>query len=252
MISACSGDCDVPARRRYAPHEFLEQFGHACAGLGADEDRVGGLDADDVLDLLDHAFGLGRRQVDLVDDRHAPRGPARAPCSSSRRSAPPRPAPRPRPAARPRRRRANATPRTRSRRARRVDEVELVVEPVRGPVVERDGLRLDRDAALALEVHRVEHLFLHLARLETAAGLDQAVGQRRLAVVDVRNDREIAYLLLHRGKRDALAGPARPGKRDYTSRRAPAPVNAGRGAGPRRDRGGHGRRRCRRRSAPAP
>jgi hypothetical protein len=31
-------------------------------------------------------------------------------------------------------------------------------------------------------------------------------------VVDVRNDREIADSLLHRGKADALAGPARPGK----------------------------------------
>jgi hypothetical protein len=83
---------------------------------------------------------------------------------------------------------------------RRVDEIELVVAPVAGPVAERHGLRLDRDAALALEVHRVEDLVLHLAGLEAAAGLDQAVRERRLAVVHVRNDREIAYLLLHRGE----------------------------------------------------
>ena len=53
-------------------------------------------------------------------------------------------------------------------------------------------MRLDGDAALALEVHRVEHLRLHLARLEGAGDLEKAVGQRRLAVVDVRDDREIA------------------------------------------------------------
>ena len=53
-------------------------------------------------------------------------------------------------------------------------------------------MRLDRDAALALEVHRVEHLRFHLARLQRAGDLEKAIGQRRLAVVDVRDDREIA------------------------------------------------------------
>ena len=95
--------------------------------------------------------------------------------------------------------------------AGRVDEIELVVAAVGGAVRERHGLGLDGDAPLALEVHGIEHLLLHLARLEPAAGLDQAIRECRLAVVDVRNDREIAYLLLHREKRDALAGQARPG-----------------------------------------
>ena len=60
--------------------------------------------------------------------------------------------------------------------AGRVDEVELVVDAVLGAVAQRHALRLDRDAALALEVHRVENLLLHLALLEPAAQLDQAVG----------------------------------------------------------------------------
>ena len=42
--------------------------------------------------------------------------------------------------------------------ARRVDQVQLVALPL-----DADGLRLDRDPALALEVHRVEHLLAHLA-----------------------------------------------------------------------------------------
>jgi hypothetical protein len=41
--------------------------------------------------------------------------------------------------------------------ARRVDEVELVAPPL-----DADRLGLDRDAALALELHRVEHLLPHL------------------------------------------------------------------------------------------
>ena len=76
--------------------------------------------------------------------------------------------------------------------AGRVDQVEDVVLAVVGLVVEAHGLRLDGDAALALDVHVVEHLLLHVARLEPAGRLDQAVGQRRLAVVDMGDDGEIA------------------------------------------------------------
>ena len=67
--------------------------------------------------------------------------------------------------------------------------------PVVGGVVQPDRMRLDGDAALALEVHRVEHLRFHLARLQRAGQLEEAVGERRLAVVDVRDDREVADAL---------------------------------------------------------
>ena len=59
-----------------------------------------------------------------------------------------------------------------------------------------DGARLDRDAALALEVHVVEQLRLHLALIHGAAQLDEPVGQRGLAVVDVCDDRKIADVFL--------------------------------------------------------
>jgi hypothetical protein len=75
---------------------------------------------------------------------------------------------------------------------RRVDHVELVHLAVARLVAQRDALCLDRDATLTLEVHRVEHLRLHLTVFETAAKLDEPVGQRRLAMIDVRDDREIA------------------------------------------------------------
>jgi hypothetical protein len=69
--------------------------------------------------------------------------------------------------------------------------------------VQRRGLRLDGDAALALDVHRVEHLRFHLAIGEAAAALDDAIGQRALAVVDVGNDREISDVV-HEVTRAAL------------------------------------------------
>ena len=73
--------------------------------------------------------------------------------------------------------------------ARGVHQVELVGLAVGGLPLEPHGLRLDGDPALLLDVHGVEHLAVgHLALGEAAGGLDQPVGERRLAVVDMRDD----------------------------------------------------------------
>ncbi len=45
-----------------------------------------------------------------------------------------------------------------------VDEIEDVLLAVFGLVAERHGVGFDRDAALALQVHRVEHLLAHVSR----------------------------------------------------------------------------------------
>ena len=76
-----------------------------------------------------------------------------------------------------------------------IDEIEPVDLAVLGLVVKRRRLRLDRDAALFLKIHRVEHLLAHLALGKPSAALDQTVSQGRLAVVDVRNDRKIANVV---------------------------------------------------------
>jgi hypothetical protein len=64
--------------------------------------------------------------------------------------------------------------------ARRIDQVQVVDLAIARLVAQRRGLRLDGDAALALEVHRIEHLRFHLALGQAAAQLDDAVGQRGL------------------------------------------------------------------------
>ena len=77
-----------------------------------------------------------------------------------------------------------------------VDHVERV--GARDAVVALDGpghahgLGLDGDAALALDVHAVQVLGAHVAGLDDAGGLEHAVGQGGLAVVDVRDDAEVA------------------------------------------------------------
>jgi hypothetical protein len=53
-------------------------------------------------------------------------------------------------------------------------------------------VRFDRDAALLLQVHAVQDLTLRLVGGERAREREQPIGQRGLAVVDVRDDAEVA------------------------------------------------------------
>ena len=168
-----------------------------------------GVQADDVLDLFRHPVRVGRRQVDLVQHRdhldaevdrgvavghrlrfHALRGIDHQ-------------------------QRAFAG----GQRARHfvgkvdvaggIDQVQAVDLAVLRLVGERGGLRLDGDAALLFQVHGIEHLRLHLALGQAAAKLDQAVGQRGLAVVDVGDDGEIADQILRHNKTGTFPCPAR-------------------------------------------
>ncbi len=75
-----------------------------------------------------------------------------------------------------------------------VDQVQHIGFAVIGLVVQAHRLGLDGDAALALDIHAVEHLLGHFPLGEAAGGLDQPVGKRRLAVVDVGHDREVANM----------------------------------------------------------
>ena len=76
--------------------------------------------------------------------------------------------------------------------AGRVDQIELVGLAVVRGVHHADGVGLDGDAALALQVHGVEDLGLHLARGERSGQLQQAVRQRGFTVVDMRDDGKVA------------------------------------------------------------
>ena len=75
---------------------------------------------------------------------------------------------------------------------RGVDEVESVDLSVQRRVLQGHGVGLDGDAPLPLQFHVVQDLGLHVAHGDGVGELQQPVGQGRLAVVDVRDDREIA------------------------------------------------------------
>jgi hypothetical protein len=82
----------------------------------------------------------------------------------------------------------------------RVDEVQLVTLAILlGRVIKSDRLCLDGDAAFTLELERVQNLVLHLAGLQASAYLDEPVGERGLAVIDVGDDREVACAF-HQGE----------------------------------------------------
>ena len=76
--------------------------------------------------------------------------------------------------------------------SRRVDQVENVLLTIGRRVVHPGGLELDRDPPLSLQFHVVEELLLHVPIGHRARVLQQAISQRRLAVVDVGNDAEVA------------------------------------------------------------
>ena len=79
----------------------------------------------------------------------------------------------------------------------RVDDVDRHVA-----VADRGVLRQDRDALLALEVHRVEHPLGHVLTYAERAGLpEHRIHQRGLAVVDVSDDRYVADVESRRHRR---------------------------------------------------
>ena len=65
-----------------------------------------------------------------------------------------------------------------------------------GFIVQPHGRHFNRDAALPLNIQRVEKLLLHVPPLNRSRELQQPVGKRRLAVVNMGDDAEIADVLL--------------------------------------------------------
>src|SRR5690606_10342843 len=94
----------------------------------------------------------------------------------------------------------------------RVDQVQLVLATVLRPILHPDRVQFDRDAALALEIQRIEHLLIHLATRERARLLEQPVGKCRLAVIDMRNDAEVPNMIDNHRNTILLGKPPQPMK----------------------------------------
>ena len=180
---------------RDARDDRVEHLIDVDPGLGRDADDVGGVAAEQLRHLERRAVGVGRGKVDLVDDgddlelvldrevrvRERLRlDPLRGVDDQH-----------------------GALARLQRARdlvgevdmSRRVDQVQLVALPG-----DTHRLGLDRDPALALEIHRVEQLLAHVAVGDRVRELENAIGQGRFPVVDVRDDGEVADPALVHGE----------------------------------------------------
>ena len=72
-----------------------------------------------------------------------------------------------------------------------VDHAEGVFRAVDGPR-HADGLRLDGNAAFLLDIHTVEETVVHFTLRDDAGQLEDSVGDGGFAVVDMRDDAEVA------------------------------------------------------------
>ena len=196
---ALDGGVRIALGGRDALDDRLEDVDDAGAVLGAREDHLLSRDGQDVLELIDDRIGIRRWQVDLVEDRDEREVLAEREMDVGERL------------------RLDALGRIDDEDralaglqavahlvrevdvAGGVDEVEAVGHAVLGRVLETDGAGLDRDALLALEVHRIEDLARHLARIDRVRQLQQSIGEGGLAVVDVGDDREVTQAVLGDG-----------------------------------------------------
>ena len=82
-------------------------------------------------------------------------------------------------------------------------------------ILHLDGVALNRNAALTLQLHVVKHLSLR--HLDGLGELQQTVGQRRLPMVDMCNDAEISYMLHNRENTNSFAKIHKNFETTYTS-----------------------------------
>ena len=177
--------------RGYPLPNSFQHLGNALPGFCTDQKSIGGIEADRAFNHFFGARNIGALQVNLVNDGnnfqsvvdrhisvgkrlsfHALRCVHHQQCAFARGQ-----------------RARNLVGKIHVPRG--IDQVELVSLSVLGLVHHADGVGFDGDAALALQIHGIQHLGLHLARRQRPGQLQQAVGQRGFPMVDVRDDREI-------------------------------------------------------------
>ena len=181
----------VILRRRHLLYDTLQHRFHILPGLRTHRDGLRHIETDDILYFRLHALYIGTGKVYLIDDRndfqvvvqsqvhigqclglHALGGidDQNRPFTS---------------------RQAAGYFVIEIHMPWGIDEVQLVGLPIFIGIIEPHRLLFDGDAALPLQLHGIQDLRFHVTLLHRAGDLDQAVRQRRLAVVDVCNNRKI-------------------------------------------------------------
>ncbi len=65
--------------------------------------------------------------------------------------------------------------------------------PVFGPILDRNRMGLDRNATFPFQVHGIKDLLLGLSGSHRASCVENPVSEGRFAVIDMGDNRKIAY-----------------------------------------------------------
>ncbi len=174
------------------PDDLVEQLRHALAGLARHQEHVVRITADDLRQLGRVLLRLRRRKIDLVEYRDDLQVVLEGQVQVGQRLC------------------LDALGRIDEQHraltgrerptdlvrevdmTRSVDQMQDVVATIIGLPRQTDALRFDRDATLTLDVHLVQILGTHVTGLDDAGDTEHPVGERRLTVVDVSDDAEVA------------------------------------------------------------
>ena len=74
---------------------------------------------------------------------------------------------------------------------RGIKKIQPVSMPIFGQILHRHGVRLNGDSPLPLQIHGVQQLILLIAIFDGAGHFEQSIGQRGLAVIDMRDNAKI-------------------------------------------------------------
>ncbi len=183
----------VPFGSGNALDDGFDALFDADAGLGADAEGVGGVQPDDVLDFLAHLVDARDGEVDLIDDgddfevgldRRIGIGdglrldPLKGVDDQQGAFAGGE---------------AAGDFVVEVDVAGGVDEIQLVLLPL-VDIVDGDRARFDGDPAFPFDVEVVEELGLKVPFFDGAAFQQELIGERALAVINVGDNRKIAYL----------------------------------------------------------
>ena len=219
QLKGCVG---VALRRRNLLHNRFEDLVDADARFTRRRDGLRSIEADALFDVFPRALDVGARKVDLVEHRDDLEIVVEREVDIGKRL------------------RLHALRRVDDQNGAltgghasahlvgevdmsgRVDEVERVDLAIRSGEPKPHRLRLDGDAPLTLEVHVVEELGPHVAVCNPSGMLDEAVRQRRLSVVDVRDNGEVSDQLLRHdlpnGRTDTTGLPMRQSRLPVAAR----------------------------------
>ena len=79
--------------------------------------------------------------------------------------------------------------------SRCVDKVKGIAFAIACLVLHLNGVALDSDTLLALKIHIIEHLSLHLTLIQRVCLLQQTISKCTLTVVDMCDNAKVAYIL---------------------------------------------------------